>query len=153
MAKFKKGDRVQRVETKERGIVQDVTEDPSQVYAPEWYSVIWDGSDVLEDVVYPQQLIVVMSNEHTPDKTPDEEIKPEEIHVIHKDRDGRIGPTVKWDCPACGCSNHQADSVMDGGEWLVCSNKDCGRSIHVMLGPDGKDFQANLEAPEDNEAD
>lgn len=56
MAKFEKGDRVQRVETKEKGTIEDVTEDPSQVNAPEWYSVLWDGSAVPEDVVYPHQL-------------------------------------------------------------------------------------------------
>jgi len=56
MAKFKKGDRVQRVETGENGTIQDVLEDPNQVVAPEWYSVLWDGSAVPEDVVYPRQL-------------------------------------------------------------------------------------------------
>ena len=56
MAKYKKGDRVQRVETSETGTIVDVTEDPNQVHAPEWYSVLWDGSAVPEDVVYPRQL-------------------------------------------------------------------------------------------------
>lgn len=56
MAKFKKGDRVQRVETGEKGTIRDVTEDPNQVHAPEWYSVDWDGSAAPEDVVYPRQL-------------------------------------------------------------------------------------------------
>jgi hypothetical protein len=56
MPEFKKDDRVQRVETKEKGTVQDVTEDPSQTVAPVWYSVLWDGSAVPEDVVYPRQL-------------------------------------------------------------------------------------------------
>jgi hypothetical protein len=56
MAEFKRGDRVQRMETKEKGTVQDVTEDPRQTTAPVWYSVLWDGSSAPEDVVYPRQL-------------------------------------------------------------------------------------------------
>ncbi len=56
MAEFKVGARVKQVVSKEKGTVQGITNDPRQTVAPVWYSVLWDGSTVPEDVVYPKEL-------------------------------------------------------------------------------------------------
>jgi hypothetical protein len=55
---FQVGQRVRRHDTQLEGVVVRVNRDPSQIIAPLWYDVRWDGGS-LEGMLYPRELEIV----------------------------------------------------------------------------------------------
>lgn len=77
---------------------------------------------------------------------------------IHPDRPSPAPPAriLMLDCPTCGKKTpHRSVGVkpnpaLDGqpSQAMECLVKGCGTLIDVATGPDGRDFQANLDADE-----
>lgn len=51
------GQRIKRAETGEDGTIREVCNDPTQVYAPLYYTVQWDAGGQPETCVMPRQLL------------------------------------------------------------------------------------------------
>jgi hypothetical protein len=75
-----------------------------------------------------------------------DEPNPEEIIEPCPGHEPYEGAHVTWECPGCRSKIQRIWPMKSDGQWLTCPK--CKRAVHVMTGPNGTDFQTNLEWPE-----